>query len=170
MVIPTTKASKPVLQPMVTAIRSAMRERHIPDARGLAVAMGLRHDQYATVWNWMMGKNGPNAEMRPRLAQTLGLDEAVLTSPQPSGHHRPREPKIKQGPAARALALVEAKLPAVVNGAIAEPVRDVFTITGRSDGQISLRLSVTLDATRGLALARFLMDAGLIISGEEGAP
>jgi hypothetical protein len=51
--------------------------------------------------------------------------------------------------------------------AVAEPVRDVFTIAGRSDGQISLRLQVTLDAGRGLALARFLMDAGLVVGDGE---
>jgi hypothetical protein len=45
----------------------------------------------------------------------------------------------------------------------AEPVRDVFSITGRSDGQISVRLQATLDAQRGMALARFLMDFGLIV-------
>jgi hypothetical protein len=46
---------------------------------------------------------------------------------------------------------------------LAEPVRDVFSITGRSDGQINVRLQVTLDAARGMALGRFLMDFGLVM-------
>ena len=51
----------------------------------------------------------------------------------------------------------------------AEPVRDVFSIMGRSDGQISVRLQATLDAQQGMALARFLMDFGLIVGDEQRA-
>jgi len=164
------KARKPHLQAMMVLIQTAMRERKL-DTKGLTEAMGLREDQYAAVANWTAGKNGPNPEMRVKLAKVLGLTEAQLTSPiLPGSHGRPAA--VQLGPAQRAVALAELKqvkkAAPVLLASPAEPVRDVFSITGRSDGQINVRLQVTLDAQRGMALARFLMDFGLIV-GESDA-
>jgi transcriptional regulator with XRE-family HTH domain len=136
-----------------------MKQRDL-SVKDVAKAMGLEARQIPAVYNWMAGKNGPSPEMRPKLAKVLGLTEAQLTSPAKPGQHT----KQLLGPAQRAVALVAAQPVAVT--LTAEPVRDVFSITGRSDGQISVRLQATLDAGRGMALARFLMDFGLIIGDE----
>lgn len=154
------KAARPYLQPMMLAIHAAMRERNL-DVNGLADALGVTRDKRPAIYNWVAGKNGVSEAYRANLAAVLGLTEAQLTSPQAPGGARPH-----LGPAQRAVALVQAAPPGAVPTVAAEPVRDVFTISGRSDGQISLRLQVTLDAARGLALARFLMDAGLVVGGD----
>jgi transcriptional regulator with XRE-family HTH domain len=153
------KASNPVLQPMVTAILAAMRERKMT-INDVADAMGLEVKQRAAVYHWTRGDNAPGDVMRPKLAAALGLTEAQLTP----GGARPR-----LGPAQRAVALVQAAPPGAVTTVAAEPVRDVFTIAGRSDGQITVQLRATLDAGRGMALARFLLDFGLIVGDEPAA-
>jgi len=149
---PKTKGN-PALRPMMIAIQTAMCEQEL-DVTGLCKALGMPIDRRSAVYNWVAGKNGPNPVMRAKLAKVLGLTEEQLTAP---------GSKSKQllGPAQRAVALVAAQPVAVA--LTAEPVRDVFSITGRSDGQISVRLQATLDAQRGMALARFLMDFGLIV-------
>jgi hypothetical protein len=143
----------PALRPMMIAIQTAMRERDL-DVKSLCKALGVPIHKRPAVYNWITGKNGPGPEYRAKLSKVLGLTEAQLTAP---------GSKSKQllGPAQRAVALVAAQPVAVT--LTAEPVRDVFSITGRSDGQISVRLQATLDAQRGMALARFLMDFGLIV-------
>jgi transcriptional regulator with XRE-family HTH domain len=162
---PPKKAKQPYLQPMMLAIQGAMRERGL-NTKSLAEAMGIT---VPPVYNWVAGKNGPSPAMRVKLAKVLGLTEAVLTSPLPSGSHGRPAAAVQLGPAQRAVVLAEQARPTAATSVLlspAEPVRDVFSITGRSDGQINVRLQVTLDAQRGMALARFLMDFGLII-GEE---
>jgi transcriptional regulator with XRE-family HTH domain len=151
--------TNPALRPMTLLIQGAMKQRDL-SVKDVAKAMGLEARQIPAVYNWMAGKNGPSPEMRPKLAKVLGLTEAQLTSPAKPGQHT----KQLLGPAQRAVALVAAQPVAVT--LTAEPVRDVFSITGRSDGQISVRLQATLDAQRGMALARFLMDFGLIVGDE----
>jgi transcriptional regulator with XRE-family HTH domain len=153
---PPKKAARPDLQSMMLAIHKAMHERKL-DVKGLCKALGVPIDKRPAVYNWTTGKNGPGPEYRAKLAQVLGLTEAQLTAP---------GSKSKQllGPAQRAVALVAAQPVAVT--LTAEPVRDVFSIVGRSDGQISVRLQATLDAQRGMALARFLMDFGLIVGSD----
>jgi hypothetical protein len=99
--------------------------------------------------------------MRPKLAKALGLTEAQLTSPLTRGQHT----KQPLGPAQKAVVLAQSQQ-VMPTATLTEPVRDVFSITGRSDGQISVRLQATLDAQRGMALARFLMDFGLIVGDE----
>jgi transcriptional regulator with XRE-family HTH domain len=162
------KPSNAALRPMALLIQGAMKQRDL-SVKDVAKAMGLEARQIPAVYNWMAGKNGPGPEMRPKLAKVLGLTEAQLTSPLKSGSHgRPRE--IALGPAQRAVALVQQAVPGPSAMSelkqLVEPVRDVFSITGRSDGQISVRLQATLDAQRGMALARFLMDFGLIVGSD----
>ena len=164
---PPKKASQTYLQPMMVAIHTAMRERELT-LQGLCDAMGLTPDKRPAVYNWIKGKNGPSDLYRAKLAQVLGLTEAQLTSPHPTGSKRKPTPD-QLGPAQRALVAAQAAQPVAVT-LTAEPVRDVFTIAGRSDGQISIRLQTTLDGQRGMALARFLLDFGLIIGDEESAP
>jgi transcriptional regulator with XRE-family HTH domain len=154
------KPSKAALRPMALLIQGAMKQRDL-SIKDVAKAMGLEARQVPAVYNWIAGKNGPSEPFRAKLAKVLGLTEAQLTSPLKSGSHgRPRE--IALGPAQRAVVLAQTQ-PATPVIMPAEPVRDVFSITGRSDGQISVRLQATLDAGRGMALARFLMDFGLIV-------
>lgn len=154
------KPSKAALRPMALLIQGAMKQRNL-SVKDVANAMGLEAGQVPVVYNWVAGKNGPGPEMRPKLARALGLTEEQLTSPLKIGSHgRPRE--IALGPAQRAVALVQQVAPGP-SAMLAEPVRDVFSITGRSDGQINVRLQVTLDASRGMALGRFLMDFGLVM-------
>jgi hypothetical protein len=155
------KAALPYLQPMMLAIHDAMRERNL-DVTALCGALGVSLDKRPAIYNWVAGKNGVGDAYRARLARVLGLTEAQLTSPHTVGAHSKYPATL--GPAQRAVALVQAAPPGAVP---AEPVRDVFTISGRSDGQISLRLQVTLDVGPGLALARFLMDAGLVVGDGE---
>jgi hypothetical protein len=152
------KAARPYLQPMMLAIQTAMRERGL-DAKGLCEAVRANAP---AVYTWLAGKNAPGPEYRARLAQVLGLTEAQLTSPHQVGAHSKRPATL--GPAQRAVALVQAAPPGAV--VTSEPVRDVFTIAGRSDGQITVQLRATLDAGRGMALARFLLDFGLIVGDE----
>lgn len=154
---PPKKAARPDLQPMMVALHKAMHERKL-DAKGLCAALGVPIEKRPAVYNWITGKNGPGPEYRAKLAQVLGLTKAQLTS-------RPRKVALdlaKAGPAQRAVVLAQTQ-PATPMIMPAEPVRDVFSIVGRSDGQISVRLQATLDAQKGMALARFLMDFGLII-------
>ena len=146
---------------MMVAIHKAMRERKL-DVRGLCEALGVPIDKRPAVYNWTTGKNGPGPEYRAKLAKVLGLTEEQLTSPLPQG----RPTKQLLGPAQRAVALVQQAVPGP-SAMLAEPVRDVFSITGRSDGQINVRLQVTLDASRGMALGRFLMDFGLVMGDTE---
>ena len=164
---PPKKAKQPYLQPMMLAIQGAMRERKLT-VRTLAETMGIT---MPPVYNWVAGKNGPSPEMRVKLAKVLGLTEEQLTSPLPSGSHgRPAAAAVQLGPAQRAVVLAEQARPTAATSVLlspAEPVRDVFSITGRSDGQISVRMQVTLDAQRGMALARFLMDFGLIVGDDQ---
>jgi hypothetical protein len=154
------KAARPYLQPMMLAIQAAMRERNL-DVKGLSEALGAKSP--AIIYNWVAGKNGVGDAYRARLAQVLGLTEAQLTSPQAPGAHSKRPAAL--GPAQRAVALVQAAPPGAVP-VVTEPVRDVFTIAGRTDGQITVQLRATLDAGRGMALARFLLDFGLIVGDE----
>jgi transcriptional regulator with XRE-family HTH domain len=158
---PPKKAKLPYLQPMMVAIHQAMRERKLT-VKTLAEALGMTAPP---VYNWVAGKNGPNPEARVKLAKVLGLTEEQLTSPLPPGSHGKSMAAL--GPAQRAVVLAEQAGPATAM-LLAEPVRDVFSIVGRSDGQLSIRLQVTLDAPRGMALARYLMDFGLIV-GEAGS-
>jgi len=158
------KPSKAALRPMALLIQGAMQQRNL-SVKDVIKAMGLEARQGPAVYNWVAGKNGPGPEMRPKLAKALGLTEEQLTSPLKSGSHgRPRE--IALGPAQRAVVLAQTQ-PATPMIMPAEPVRDVFSIVGRSDGQISVRLQATLDAQRGMALARFLMDFGLIVGDHD---
>jgi hypothetical protein len=122
------------------------------------------------VYNWIAGKNGVSDAYRARLARVLGLTEAQLTSPHTKGAHSKRPATL--GPAQRALVAAQAAQAAqpVAVAHLVEPVRDVFTIAGRSDGQINIRLQTILDAGRGMALARFLLDFGLIVGDEQGEP
>ena len=158
------KAAQPYLQPMMLAIHDAMRERNL-DVTALCGALGITLDKRPAVYNWVAGKNGVGDAYRAKLARVLGLTEEQLTSPQAPGAHS--RPPATLGPAQRAVALVEQAAQPVSVAHPVEPVRDVFSITGRSDGQISVRMQVTLDAAKGMALARFLMDFGLIIGDEE---
>ena len=160
---PPKKAAKPFLQPMMLTIHAAMRERKLT-VTSLTKAMGLELRQVPAVYNWVAGKNAPNPEMRAKLAKVLDLDEAVLTSPLPPGSRG--KPMAALGPAQRAVVLASAQAGPML---LVDPVRDVFSIVGRSDGQLSIRLQVVLDAQRGMALARFLMDFGLIVGDEEKA-
>lgn len=158
------KPSNAALRPMALLIQGAMKQRDL-SVKDVVKAMGLEERQIPAVYNWIAGKNGPGPEMRPKLARVLGLTEAQLTSPKHGSHGRSRE--IALGPAQRAVVLAQTQPAASAQSAPvimpAEPVRDVFSIVGRSDGQISIRLQATLDAQKGMALARFLMDFGLIV-------
>ena len=159
------KPSNAALRPMALLIQGVMKQRNL-SVKDVTEAMGLEARQTAAVYNWVAGKNGPRPEYRAKLAKVLGLTEAQLTSPlKPGSHGRPRE--VALGPAQRAVVLAQSSPQAAASPlTLTEPVRDVFSITGRSDGQISIRLQATLDAQRGMALARFLMDFGLIIGDE----
>jgi hypothetical protein len=154
---PPKKAARPDLQSMMIAIQTAMQERKL-DTKGLCDALGVPVEKRPAVYNWITGKNGPSEVYRAKLSKILGLTEAQLTAATKS------KPRTKQllGPAQRAVALAQQAGPSP-SAMPTEPVRDVFSITGRSDGQISVQLQATLDASRGMALARFLMDFGLII-------
>jgi transcriptional regulator with XRE-family HTH domain len=103
MAVKLKKASNPVLQPMVTAILAAMRERKMT-INDVADAMGLEVNQRAAVYHWTRGDNAPGDVMRPKLAAALGLTEAQLTSPHTPGAHTKRPATL--GPAQRAVALV----------------------------------------------------------------
>lgn len=154
---PNLKGARPHLREMAKAIQAAMAVRGM-SVKALTAALGMEPRQVPAVYNWIAGKNAMLPETRTKLAKVLDLPEAVLVSPLPVGH---KGKLVLAGPAQRAVALAETA--GVTPGPVAEPVRDVFSIVGRSDGQISVRLQATLDAGRGMALARFLMDFGLIV-------
>ena len=63
--------------------------------------------------NWVSGVNGVSAQLRPRVAQVLGLEEAQLTLAVDSIGRRSRHTATPLGPAQRAVALVQT---AVHNG------------------------------------------------------
>ena len=119
----------------------------------------------------MAGKNGPGDMLRPKLAQVLGLSEAELTSPRgKSGRGRKPMTLQGQGPAQRAVALVET---AKINGEIlpaAPPVTDVFVIRARSDGSMVVRLDASLSFVKGAQLAQFLLGFGLVTGVETEGP
>ena len=189
--LPILRNPKPHLVAYVTMIREAMQRQKL-DYPGLCNAMGTTQKERPGVYNWITGKNGPGPDARVKLARVLGLTEDQLIAPLKDlkfpgrqAHHRSPpwetpEDKARRlhkkvsnlGPAQRAVALAATQAgptaaTSVLVAAPEQPVRDVFTIAGRSDGQISVQLRVTLDATRGMALARFLMDFGLIVGDQE---
>lgn len=175
---PLTKRKNmdPRLRPIAQAIQGAMGARGM-DVPMLTEAMGLTKSQRGAVGNWVAGVNGPGAQLRPRLAEVLGLDPNQLTlGPLDSlGRRRPQgaqlgRPAHNLGPAQRAVALVEV---ARANGEILPappPVTDVFTIRARSDGTMVIRLDANLPFAKGAQLVSYLISFGLVVgSGSEQA-
>jgi hypothetical protein len=168
---PLTKSKagrRPELQPLARAIQNAMRSKGL-DVPALTEALGMEKSQRGGVAHWVAGKNGPGDMLRPKLAQILGLSEAELTSPRKKGGRKPMTLQ-GQGPAQRAVALVET---AKLNGELlpaAPPVTDVFVIRARSDGSMVVRLDASLSFVKGAQLAQFLLGFGLVTGVETEGP
>jgi hypothetical protein len=169
--LPKMKLRDPVLKPVAEAIRHAMIARHMTVAM-LTDALGMEKSQRGGVSHWVVGKNGPSAMVRPKVAEILGLDEAQLIAPGGTGKGRnpvnfqaPKAEGEPVGPAQRAVALVHARAPELLQPG-PPPATDVFVIRARSDGTMGIRLDASLPYAKGTQLVQFLLNFGLVIGAD----
>lgn len=163
--LPKRKGANPKLQPMAKAIQAAMRQRGM-DVPALTEALGMEVSQRGAVANWVSGVNGVGPQLRPKVAEVLGLEEAQLTLAVDSIGRRSRHTATPLGPAQRAVALVQT---AVHNGELLPappPVTDVFSIRARSDGNMIVKLEANLPFAKGAQLVQFLLQFGLAPGAE----
>jgi transcriptional regulator with XRE-family HTH domain len=160
------KALNPAIARVAETIRAAMTERRL-DVRVLTEMLGLEKSQRGAVAHWAVGKNGPGAQIRPKLAEILGLTEDQLTANTRRGrpgNFKPLTGEAALGPAQRAVALVATKAPELLPGP--PPVQDVFVIRARSDGTMQIRLDASLPYAKGTQLVQFLLNFGLVIGAD----
>jgi hypothetical protein len=159
------KASNPAIARIAEVIREAMRVRRlgVPE---LTEMLGLEKSQRGAVTHWVVGQNGPGAQIRPKLAEVLGVPEDQLTASirrrGPGNFNPPTGETL--GPAQRAVALVATKAPEILHGP--PPVQDVFVIRARSDGTMQIRLDANLNYVKGSQLVQYLLSFGLVIGAD----
>jgi hypothetical protein len=160
---------KPEVKLVSDTIRNAMRQRRL-DVRMLTEALGLEKAQRGAVAHWVKGKNGPSANLRPRLAEVLGLPEDQLISGTRGGGRAAANfnpPKDMAGPARRAVALVATHAPEILAPPPGPPpAQDVFVIRARSDGTMQVRLDANLPYAKGSQLVQYLLSFGLVIGAD----
>jgi hypothetical protein len=159
------KTSNPATGRVAETIRAAMTERRL-EVPVLAQMLGLERSQRGAVANWVVGKNGPGAQIRPKLAEILGLTEDQLAASTRRGRPGNFKPLTGEalGPAQRAVALVATKAPEILHGP--PPVQDVFVIRARSDGTMQIRLDANLNYVKGSQLVQYLLSFGLVIGAD----
>jgi hypothetical protein len=162
------RGGNPAIAVVAEVIREAMRVRRL-SVPELTTMLGLEKSQRGAVSHWVVGKNGPGPQIRPKLAEVLGVpqDQLAVVS-----HRRNVAPPNFQpptseamGPAQRAVALVTAKAPELLPAA-GPPVQDVFVIRARSDGTMGIRLDASLPYAKGTQLVQFLLNFGLVIGAD----
>jgi hypothetical protein len=162
---------KDEVKSVTDTIRQAMRHRHI-DVPMLTETLGLDKSQRGAVAHWVKGQNGPSSQMRPKLAEILGVSEDTLIAGGPSGgraaaNFNPPKPKKNLGPAQRAVALVAAHAPEILAPPPGPPpAQDVFVIRARTDGTMQVRLDANLPYAKGSQLVQYLLSFGLVIGAD----
>lgn len=106
----------------------------------------------AHIYRWIDGKGGPDEKNRTKLAKMMGIKEEDL---------RPRSAKDLMAPTSHAVMAATPSTPPVRK---ANP-GEVLQFGASADGEVRIRLDITLPAEEGVALFRTLLDAGIIVTG-----
>lgn len=139
---------------IATAIRKAMQGK-FETVGDLNQALG-RPRGHTGVYGWINARGGPGEEIRPQLAQLLGVPEASLQRREVGERVSATEP---------GNAMV--RLPSPGTAAVSR-VPEVLHFAVLTDGTARLRMDVTLPTERGVGLLRLLLDAGMIVASSSG--
>ena len=145
---------------IAVALRAALAAKDWTLAE-LNQAIG-RDRAHAGVYQYLAAKSAPRPEIRIKIAEVLGLPEAVLM------RRKPGEAAPKAAPMASALLALPQRLaaPRPRPGPATTADAPVLQFTANADGTTRLTVDVTLAAERAVPLLRILLDAGMIVARE----
>lgn len=138
------------------AIREAMQRKGITSIREISRAIG-KPAHYSPPYLWIEGRGAPGNSTAPAVAKFLDVPvESIMRRTLPED--RPR-----------ALAAME-RTP-LIAGPMPQPAGrppragEVMSFVANADGEVRVRLDVTLPLAKAMPLFRILMDAGVVIAG-----
>lgn len=139
----------------------------------------------ATLHLWSKGYHAVSPQNARALAKVLGIDpRTIVSGPNGHGGARKRQGRPKgslnratSGPAARAVALLEARepvltLPAIngVQGASRRPPGGVFRMEVRDNGTMAIWVQTEYPIDKGTQFVRWLLDFGLMPAPPDPSP
>lgn len=136
---------------VAAAFREIMAKRGWESPSRINEAMG-KPPSYSSAFQWVNAKGAPNHETAKKLAKLFSVPAESLLRRETNG---------------------EARLPVVIDGQqqapISRRIAEVLSFVALSNGDVHIRLDVTLPVDHAMPLFRTLLDAGLVAGVNGGA-